>query len=161
LGKLSVVEALLAQGADVFRGNYNGETPLMRAALATTHYQAQSFESLLKLLRKSIRTRDQADKTVLHHLAHAAGALGRVPESNYYMEVILMWVGKLQHGDFSSLVDLKDENGDTALSIATRLGAKALAQTLLAVGASPVATNKFGLKPVHYGILDEVMSSLC
>jgi len=156
LGRLSVVEALVSRGADVHRGNYRGETPLMRAILTTAHYQAQTFESLLRLLRQSIRTTDEAKRSVLHHIVHVAGVLGRVPEANYYLGCILLWIGKHQLGQFDTLIDLKDENEDTVLNIASRLGLKTLVGTLIAFGAKPNSINRFGMKADDYGVISKV-----
>jgi regulatory protein SWI6 len=156
LGRLSVVEALVSRGADVHRGNYRGETPLMRAILTTVHYQAQTFESLLRLLRQSIRTTDEAKRSILHHVVHIAGVLGRVPEANYYLASILLWIGKHQHGQFDTLVDLRDENEDTALNLASRLGLKMLASTLITFGAKQNSANRFGMKADDYGLISKV-----
>jgi ankyrin repeat protein len=156
LGRLSVVEALVSRGADVHRGNYRGETPLMRAILTTAHYQAQTFESLLRILRQSIRTIDEAKRSVLHHIVHVAGVLDRVPEANYYLACILLWIGRHQHGQFDTMVDLRDENEDTALNLASRLGLKTLANTLITFGAKPNSSNRFGMKADDYGLVGKI-----
>ncbi|KAF5371884.1 hypothetical protein D9757_010572, partial [Collybiopsis confluens] len=43
LSRVSTVQALIAQGADVYRGNHLGETPLMRTILSTHSYNTQSL----------------------------------------------------------------------------------------------------------------------
>lgn len=155
LGSLSVVEALVSRGADVHRGNYRGETPLMRAILTTAHYQSQTFESLLRLLRQSIRTTDEAKRSVLHHIAHVAGVLGRAPEANYYLACILLWIAKHQNNRFDTLIDLRDENEDTALNIASRLGLKTIASTFITFGAKPNSANRFGIQATDYGVISK------
>ncbi|KAG8836030.1 transcriptional regulator swi6 [Serendipita sp. 399] len=155
LGKNSVVEALLLRGADVHRGNFRGETALMRAVLTINHYQAQTFGALVKLLRQSLRTVDDSKKTVLHHIAFVAGELQRVPEACYYLETILMWVGEHQGNRFDTFVDLQDENEDSALNIAARLGCRPVVKTLLACGARLDVPNRFGLRATDYGLLGE------
>ncbi|KAG8828651.1 transcriptional regulator swi6 [Serendipita sp. 401] len=156
LGKNSVVDALLQRGADAHRGNFGGETALMRAVLTTNHYQAQTFGTLVKLLRQSLRTVDECKKTVLHHISFVAGELQRVPEASYYLETILMWVAEHQGNRFETLVDLQDENDDSALNIAARLGCRPVIKTLLACGAHLDLPNRFGLKATDYGLLGEV-----
>ncbi|TFY58234.1 hypothetical protein EVG20_g8232 [Dentipellis fragilis] len=47
VGRLRTVDALLASGADVHRGNYNGETPLIRACLVSNNFDQQSFGNLV------------------------------------------------------------------------------------------------------------------
>jgi len=57
----------------------------------------------------------------------------------------------LDGGDFS-LVDLQDQNGDTALNIAARIGCGNLIDQLLEVGAHPGIENRAGLRPLDFGI---------
>jgi regulatory protein SWI6 len=159
LGKLAVVEALVSRGADVHRGNYRGETALMRAVLKQENYEAQTFEALLKLLRQSIRTTDEFKKSVLHHISHVA-ALDRVAEANYYLLTILLWIGKHQGGNSDTLIDLKDVNGDTALNIASRLGMNSLVEALITAGADISSFNKFGISPLDYGVINAPQVSI-
>ncbi|PVF92812.1 apses-domain-containing protein [Serendipita vermifera] len=154
LGKLAIVEALIARGADVHRGNYRGETALIRAVLSSNNYRAQTFERLLNALQQSLRTKDQSHMTVLHHISQISGLSTRVMEAKYYLETILMWVGKHQNNKFDTLLDLCDENEDTALNIAARLGSKAIVNTLINFGSDIRSTNKFGMRPVDYGIIE-------
>ncbi|KAG8798674.1 transcriptional regulator swi6 [Serendipita sp. 398] len=79
----------------------------------------------------------------------------RVPEASYYLETILMWVAEHQGNRFETLVDLQDENDDSALNIAARLGCRPVIKTLLACGAHLDLPNRFGLKATDYGLLGE------
>ncbi|KAG8849501.1 transcriptional regulator swi6 [Serendipita sp. 411] len=79
----------------------------------------------------------------------------RVPEASYYLETILMWVAEHQGNRFETLVDLQDENDDSALNIAARLGCRPIIKTLLACGAHLDLPNRFGLKATDYGLLGE------
>jgi ankyrin repeat protein len=151
-----MVDALVAHGADVLRGNYNGETPLIRACLATTNADRQSFHTLVATLHPSIRTLDASRKSVLHHIISLAGVKGRAVVSRYYLDQIFYWIAQHQGGDFKSFVDLQDENGDTALNIAARVGNRSLVRTLLDVGANKTLPNKLGLRPGDFGVETEV-----
>ncbi|KAH9995486.1 hypothetical protein BJV77DRAFT_1066214 [Russula vinacea] len=141
LGRLKVVEALIANGADVHRGNYNGETPLIRACLLSNNFDQQSFGELVSLLHPSIRTLDTARKSVLHHVVALAGVRNRAIIASYYLDQIFLWIAQHQDGDFRPVVDLQDEHGDTALNIAAR---------------APTDTpNKLGLRPGDFGVENE------
>lgn len=153
---LETVKALIAAGADVQRGNYDGETPLIRASLATNCYDIQCFDKIVAVLRASIRTLDTSHKSVLHHIVASAGLKGRPPTARYYLEQIFFWIAQHQGGEFKSLVDLQDVHGDTALNIAARVGNRSLVRTLLDVGANRTLPNKLGLRPGDFGVETEV-----
>ena len=156
LAYLETVRSLVTNGADIHRGNYQGETPLMRAVLSTHNYDSQTFPSLLEILHPSIRTIDTAKRTVLHHAVLTAGVKGRAPLARYYLEGTLSWIAEHENADFRSVVDLQDEHGDTALNIAARVGNKGLVRTLLDVGANRLLPNKLGLRPGDFGVEPEV-----
>ncbi|KIP08834.1 hypothetical protein PHLGIDRAFT_103855 [Phlebiopsis gigantea 11061_1 CR5-6] len=151
MARHQIVRALIDCGADLQRGNYNAETPLIRATLATANYDTQTFHTLVAALHASIRTLDTARKSVLHHVAASAGVKGRAHAARYYLEQILYWIAQHQGGDFKSLVDLQDSYGDTALNIAARVGNRSLVRTLLDVGANRVLPNRLGLRPGDFG----------
>jgi len=156
LGRLKVLEALIASGADVHRGNYNGETPLIRACLLSNNFDQQSFGTLVFLLHASIRTLDTAQKSVLHHVVALAGVRNRAIIASYYLDQIFLWIAQHQEGDFRSIVDLQDEHGDTALNIAARVGNRGLVRSFLDVGANRILPNKLGLRPGDFGVENEV-----
>src|ERR1700722_10715704 len=106
LGRQNVVEALLANGADIHRGNYLGETPLIRACLATHNADTQSFHTLVSSLSPSLRTLDTSRKSILHHVVALAGVKGRAVTSRYYLDQIFYWIAQQEGGDFKSIVDL-------------------------------------------------------
>lgn len=156
LARLACCEALVKRGADVHRGNHCGETPLIRAVLSSHNYDAQTFPSLVNLLHQSIRTLDNSRRTVAHHAAHVAGVKGRAACARYYLENILLAVARRQGGDFTSLVDLQDEHGDTALNIAARVGNRGIVKLLIDVGANRSLANKLGLRPGDFGVDGDV-----
>ncbi|KAI0343078.1 apses-domain-containing protein [Trametopsis cervina] len=155
MARHQTVQALLSNGADVHRGNYNGETPLVRATLATVNYDIQTFDTLVAALHASIRTLDTSKKSVVHHIVSSAGVKGRALPARYYLEQVFYWIAQHQGGDFKSLVDLQDEHGDTALNIAARVGNRSLVRTLMDVGANRILPNKLGLRPSDFGVESE------
>lgn len=159
LARQRIVDSLITNGADIHRGNYLGETPLIRACLATHNADQQCFNTLVASLNQSIRTLDTSKKSVLHHIVALAGVKGRAVPARYYLDQILFWVAQHQAGDFRSLVDLQDEHGDTALNIAARVGNRSLVRTLLDVNANRTLPNKLGLRPGDFGVETEVYFS--
>ena len=156
MARMETVQALLGCGADVHRGNYNGETPLMRACLAVHNYDHHTFAKLVELLHESIRTIDTSDRSVLHHIVALAGVKNRAPMARFYIDGVLKWIAQRQGGDFKTIVDRQDEHGDTALNIAARVGSRGLVRTLLDVGANRTLSNKLGLRPGDFGVESEV-----
>jgi regulatory protein SWI6 len=152
MARMGTVEMLLAAGADAHRGNFHGETPLMRACLAMHCYDQQAFERLVELLRDSIRTIDTSRKSVCHHIVALAGVKGRAIAARYYLDSVFKWIAQHEGGNFRSLIDLQDEHGDTALNVAARVGNRGLVKTLLDVGANRVLANKLGLRPGDFGV---------
>lgn len=153
LARIQVLELLVQKHADVRRVNHNGESALIRAVLVTNNYDKQSFPHLLSILHRVITTVDNKNRTMLHHIAMMAGVRGRGAASRYYMECLLEWIAR-NGGDFSSLVDIQDKNGDTALTIAARVGDRYLARFLIDVGANREIENKVGLRAGDFGVDD-------
>ncbi|KIJ20891.1 hypothetical protein PAXINDRAFT_66463 [Paxillus involutus ATCC 200175] len=158
MGRQSTVEQLIEAGADIHRGNFAGETPLIRASIDTHNSDQQTFNVIVQTLHQSIRTLDVSRKSVLHHIMYLAGIQGRAVCARYYLDQIFMWIAQNQGGDFRSIVDLQDEHGDTALNIAARVGNRSLVRTLLDVGANRVLPNKLGLRPGDFGVEVEELS---
>ncbi|KAF9497202.1 transcription factor [Pleurotus eryngii] len=159
LARLEVVQRLISAGADIHRGNHLGETPLIRACLATHNSDQQTFDRIVAELHASIRTLDTSKKSVVHHIVSVAGVKGRAIAARYYLDQIFYWIANHQGGDFRSLVDLQDEHGDTSLNIAARVGSRGLVRTLLDVGANRSLTNKLGLRPGDFGVETEELNA--
>ena len=159
LGKVALLEALIQNGAEIHRGNFSGETALMRAVTSPLNHEAQTFLPVLTALRGTLRTMDGCKRTVLHHVAHVSGVKGHAASARFYMESILIWVEKHQGKSFTGLLDLKDESGDTALNISARVGSMALVGMLRECGADAGIANKFGMKPKDFGVDVEVSAN--
>ena len=178
LARTSLLRALIAKGASIFRLNGGGETALIRAALTTNNLDQGSFPELLELLGPTIEIRDGRGRTVLHHIAVSSAVKGRSSACRYYLESLLEFVvrqgsasnsvqNSFNNGSdpvaapkrsiglarfMSEIVNAADMSGDTALNLAARIGNKSIIQQLLEVGANPSLPNRGGLKPVDFGV---------
>ncbi|WVQ97765.1 hypothetical protein IAU59_004879 [Kwoniella sp. CBS 9459] len=189
LAKISVISQLIELGADIHRGNFAGETPLIRSVLTTNQSEAGTFPQLLEHLSPSIRTLDHAYRTVVHHVAMVAGVKGRAASARSYMANVLEWVAREQQANansapgsvdmdassssaagggghasvgpvsLKSLIDVQDVHGDTAINIAARVGNKGLVNLLLDAGADKTKANKLGLKPSDFGLDIEALKA--
>ncbi|GMK57687.1 hypothetical protein CspeluHIS016_0405210 [Cutaneotrichosporon spelunceum] len=168
LGHMNIIKQLIELGADIHRGNYAGETPLIRSVLTTNHADAGTFGELLSdHLGASVRTLDHAYCSVIHHIAFSSGLKGRQAPARGYMAEVLGYVAREQSKEkekrqnvgsptegisLKLLVDLQDLRGDTALNVAARMGSKPLVNLLLDAGADKTKANKLGLRPVDFGV---------
>ncbi|KAJ1959328.1 transcriptional regulator swi6, partial [Dipsacomyces acuminosporus] len=57
-----------------------------------------------------------------------------------------------QNADFAAFLNLQDVHGNTALSIAARVGDRAIIRMLLNAGASATIQNRVGLCPLDFGV---------
>ncbi|KAJ3411343.1 transcriptional regulator swi6 [Chytridiales sp. JEL 0842] len=155
LARVKVLKVLLAKKAAVKLTNYNGESALIRAVIVTNNYDNQTFDEMLNLLGEAVPIVDKKGRTLLHHMALTAGIKGRVQASRYYMDELFTWI-KDHGGNFKSIINVQDKNGDTALNIAARIGNRGIVEELLSVGADPRLENVAGLKPADFGFADLV-----
>ncbi|PKI82317.1 transcriptional regulator swi6 [Malassezia vespertilionis] len=145
-------------GANIFVGNYAGETALHRSVLVTNAYEMSQFSDLLDLLAASLQTRDHRKRTVLHHIALVAGVKGRAAPAKYYLGCVLDKITASGQGpgallpQYASMLDAQDDEGETALSIAARLGNTNMIKMLLDAGARKDLPNYLGITPLDWGI---------
>lgn len=156
LGRADIARVLVARGATPGRGNHVGETALMRAVVTTNSYELDVFPALLALLASSLPLADDHGRTVLHHAVGVAGIRGRAASAKYYVECVLA-----SGADLGDLVDHADAAGNTALSVAARVGNTGLARILLDHGADPTKPNKVGLRPCDFGLEGVVRAVAC
>ncbi|KAI7896309.1 ankyrin repeat-containing domain protein [Mucor mucedo] len=149
MGRLKLVGILISLGADIYRVNYKGQTALMRSVLFTNNFDAKSFLFLIDMLKKTIFNIDKKDQTVFHHVSATASWKGKVHASRYYMECLIETLSSNQ-SELISILNVQDVYGDTALSIAARIGNKKLVRLLVEAGASSEITNEDGMTAQDY-----------
>ncbi|KAI8394229.1 uncharacterized protein BYT42DRAFT_553753 [Radiomyces spectabilis] len=149
MGRLKVVKLLIHHGADIYRVNYKGQTALMRSVLFTNNFDIKSFHQLLEMLQRTIFNIDKKDQTVFHHVAATASWKGKVHASRYYMECLIEKLA-YNRSELISILNVQDVYGDTALTIAARIGNKKLVRLLMDAGASTEIANEEGMTSQDY-----------
>ncbi|KAG2236712.1 hypothetical protein INT48_000710 [Thamnidium elegans] len=149
MGRLKLVNILIELGADIYRVNYKGQTALMRSVLFTNNFDSKSFLYLIEMLKKTIFNIDKKDQTVFHHVSSTASWKGKVHASRYYMECLIETLSGNQ-SELISILNVQDVYGDTALSIAARIGNKKLVRLLMEAGASTEISNEEGMTAQDY-----------
>ncbi|EPS45242.1 hypothetical protein H072_761 [Dactylellina haptotyla CBS 200.50] len=156
MGDLAVVELLLKAGADFNMTNKRGETPLMRAVLFTNNYDRKAFPRLVTILRSTIGCVDSFESTVFHHIAATTCSRNKLLAAKYYCNVILLKLSETEpQGEIGMLLDRKDTEGNTALTIAAKNSARKLVQMMLAYHGSPDIPNSEGHTADEYIVLYE------
>jgi regulatory protein SWI6 len=151
LGKVQLLELLISHGADLCKVNNDGESALIRAVLVTHSYEAQTFPTLLEILTKTIGLSDKKNRTVFHHIAMTAAYKSHAASAEYYMECLARWInGHSLNGVIPTIVNVQDNNGDSALNIAAKHDNERIVRLLLELGADRKIENRVGVKPEDY-----------
>ncbi|KAF7122105.1 hypothetical protein CNMCM5793_000060 [Aspergillus hiratsukae] len=180
LARMPLVHALVEKGVSIYRLNGAGETALQKSVGTRNNLDYRSFPRLLQVLAPTIDMVDYSGRTILHHIAvmAATGGGGHV-SAKHYLEALLEFIvrhggtpisqqpsngveganrNKSQAGEvitlgrfISEIVNLRDDQGDTALNLAGR-ARSVLVPQLLEVGADPHIPNHTGLRPADYGV---------
>ncbi|KAG0740864.1 hypothetical protein G6F57_003476 [Rhizopus arrhizus] len=153
MARIKIVKVLTENHADIYRVNYQGQTALMRSVLFTNNFDERTFDTLLTLLRSVVFNIDRKDQTVFHHIASTAGLRGKVHASRYYMECLINKLSS-NRAELISILNVQDTYGDTALTIAARVGNKRLIRLLIDAGASTEIANEEGMTSRDY--IDEM-----
>ncbi|WPG98012.1 Hypothetical protein R9X50_00079600 [Acrodontium crateriforme] len=112
LAKVPLLKLLIEKGANIWRGNAAGQSPLISAVLVNNCWEHSSFPELLEHLGPLIEVRDLQGRTILHHIAVSSGIKGRAPSSKYYLEALLEFLVRIGTQPNSNFA------GDSAASIA-------------------------------------------
>ncbi|KAI0868855.1 ANK-repeat protein MBP1 [Hypoxylon argillaceum] len=148
MGDVDVIKQLKRFGANLGARNCRGETPFMRSVNFTNCYEKQTFPAVLKELFDTIPIRDESGCTVIHHASMMKS--GRVQSqscSRYYLDSILNRLQETHDANYvHQLLDLQDQNGNTALHLAAKAKARKCVRALLGRGAASDIPNLEGVR---------------
>ncbi|KAG5436893.1 hypothetical protein PCANB_001646 [Pneumocystis canis] len=151
MGHLRVVEALLDANADISVVNLQGQTVLMRSVLFTNNYDLKSFPQLIQILHPTIHLSDKFSQTVFHHIASTTTSRSKLSAAKYYSETILNQLSETRPADeIAQLLDARDSEGDTALTIFARNGARKCIRVLTNFHANLHIPNNQGRTAEEY-----------
>lgn len=153
MGLLEIVAYLKRAGADIGCGNHESQTPFMRVVAFCNNYDLKTFPEIVEQLVGSAHISDNQGRTVFHHISMStsAPAKSKIMAARYYMDQLLNHLTQSMTGpEFKALVDHRDNNGDTALTIAARNGVKKVWKSLLEYNANPHIVNNDGRSGQEY-----------
>lgn len=172
LARVSLMRLLVSKGANMFRGNAAGQTPLMSAVSVNNSLDHSCFPETLEILAPLIELRDAQGRTILHHIAVTCAIKGRAASSKYYLEALLEYLVRSNIGATHSayegngngpkpiglmrfmqdMVNARDKAGNTALNLAARIGNRNIISQLMEVQADPTIPNHKGTRPIDFGV---------
>lgn len=173
LARVSLMRLLVSKGANMFRGNSSGQTPLMSAVTVNNSLDHSCFPETLEILAPLIELRDANGRTILHHIAVTCAIKGRAASSKYYLEALLEYLVRSNIGPgqvpsfhetsnypkpiglmrfMQEMVNARDKDGNTALNLAARIGNRNIISQLMEVQADPTIPNHKGTRPIDFGV---------
>lgn len=145
MGDLEVVKDLIRRGARIDVQSKNGETPLMRAVVFTNNYDRQNMERLAGLLIQTVNMQEWYGSTVFHHIANTTERKSKYQCARYYLDCILNKMTEILSPDqIERVLNETDQNGDTAILIAARNGARKCVRSLICRNADSSIVNTAG-----------------
>lgn len=145
MGDVEVVKELIRRGARTDCVSNNLETPLMRAVMFTNNYDKQTMPSMVKILQATVVRTDWFGSTVFHHIAATTSSSNKLVCARYYLDCVINKLSETWKPDeVIRLLDMQDKNGDTALHIAARNGARKCVRALLGRSVNTNILNNKG-----------------
>lgn len=145
MGDVSSVKELIHRGARIDCLSNNLETPLMRAVMFTNNFDKETMPSMVKIFQQTVHRTDWFGSTVFHHIAATTSSSNKYVCARWYLDCIInklseTWIPE----EVTRLLNQQDQNGDTAVMIAARNGARKCVRSLLGRNVSVDMQNKKG-----------------
>lgn len=145
MGDLTVVKELIARGASVVALSKHFETPLMRAVIFTNNFDKQTMDRLAGYFVEAVQAADAFGSTVFHHIATTTQSKSKYACARYYLDSILNKMSERYSPiEIENILNAQDQNGDTAMSIAARHGARKCVRSLIGRNAAVDIPNDQG-----------------
>jgi transcription factor MBP1 len=145
MGDVGVVKELIHRGARIDCLSNNLETPLMRAVMFTNNYDKETMPSMVKVFQQTVHRTDWFGSTVFHHIAATTSSSNKYVCARWYLDCIINKLSETWIPDeVTRLLNAQDQNGDTAIMIAARNGARKCVRSLLGRNVVVDIPNKKG-----------------
>ena len=145
MGDVDVIKELIRRSARIDCLSNNLETPLMRAVMFTNNYDKNTMPQMVKILQQTVHRTDWFGSTVFHHIAATTSSANKYTCARYYLDTIINKLSETWIPDeVTRLLNAQDQNGDTAIMIAARNGARKCVRSLLGRNVSVDIQNKNG-----------------
>lgn len=137
MGDLEVVKDLIRRGASIEVQSASGETPLMFATQYTNCFDKQIMDRVASLFIRTINMQEWYGGTVFHTIANTTERKSKYQSARYYLDCILNKMAEFISPDhIEQILNERDHNGDTAVTIAARNGARKCVRSLIGRNAA-------------------------
>ncbi|BFZ62029.1 Transcription factor mbp1 (MBF subunit p120) [Saitoella coloradoensis] len=151
MATVEVAQLLKEAGADISLANAQGQTPLMRAIMFTNNYEQRTFSRLVDMLQSTVYCMDRYGQTVFHHIALTTTTRSKLAAARNYIELLLAKLAETQSKEqIGRILDMRNLEGDTALLICARNGARKCARVMMDFLANPGIPNNQGHTATEY-----------
>lgn len=145
MGNIEVIKDLIRNGASIDAQSRNGDTPLMRSVVFTNSFDKRNMEKLAGLLIRTVNMQEWSGSSVFHHIAGVTQSKKKYECARYYMDCILNKMAEVLSPDhIEHVLNMTDHNGDTAITIAARNGARKCVRSLIGRNAAVDIPNAIG-----------------
>ncbi|KAF4634522.1 hypothetical protein G7Y89_g3576 [Cudoniella acicularis] len=149
VGDIKVIQQLKTFDANLACQNIRGETPLMRAVSFTNCWDDRTMPAVVRELILTVGAVDFLQATALHH---AVAAVDKKPfryrEAQWYINTIMKGINDNFGPEYAlRVLDAQDVDGNTALHIAAKVGARGCFASLENLGARTDIRNNDGFTP--------------
>lgn len=145
MGDVGVVRELIHRRAHIDCLSNNLETPLMRAVMFTNNFDKETMPSMVRIFQSTVHRTDWFGSTVFHHIAATTSSSNKYICARYYLDCIINKLSETWIPDeVTRLLNAQDQNGDTAIMIAARNGARKCVRSLLGRNVVVDIPNKHG-----------------
>ncbi|KAF2102710.1 apses-domain-containing protein [Rhizodiscina lignyota] len=145
MGDIEVVKDLIRRGASIDCLSNNRETPLMRVVMFTNNFDKNIMPKMARILIPTVALSDWFGSTVFHHIAATTSSRNKYLSARYYLDSIINILSEsFAPDDITKLLNRQDQNGDTAIMIAARNGARKCVRSLLGRNVAVDMANHMG-----------------
>ncbi|CAD6504389.1 BgTH12-06119 [Blumeria graminis f. sp. triticale] len=146
MGDVQIINELKHYGATLGFQNCRGETPLMRCVQFVNCQDKKTMPGVVRDLIETVDSVDFCNATALHHAAAVTISRQKHSCARYYLDVILNMVQEVYNPQFSStIINSQDVEGNTALHIAAKHGARKCIRALIGRNALTNIKNNEGM----------------
>ncbi|EMC98571.1 hypothetical protein BAUCODRAFT_30837 [Baudoinia panamericana UAMH 10762] len=146
MADIEVVKDLIRRGASIDAQTKTGETPLMRSVIFTNSFDKRNMDKIAELLVRTVNMQEWlTGRTVFHQIANITQSKKKYDCARYYMDCILnKMVEVLSPDQVERILNEQDRDGDTAITIAARNGARKCVRSLIGRNAAVDIPNHSG-----------------
>lgn len=145
MGDIDLIKQVKRFNADLSARNIRGETPLIRSVMFTNCQDKQTFPKVVQELISTVKEVDYCQSSVLHHAAATCNSRMKHSCIRYYLDILLNRLTEfMEPDDFAQFLDAQDQEGNTAVLLAAKNGARKCVRALIGRGASTNIRNNEG-----------------